>query len=139
MGDDGWIGRDMHTDEESNGGKGTAGRSGRSLAHAQTVRIAVIHNRVSNDVEMSVECDEPDRETTSSYFVSGRELNWVNGKKLSTRREIARRFGVTKKRLYSQQKLTIASMACHILAGGGRASLFLTYGYCSVSSEDLVV
>jgi len=28
---------------------------------------------------------------------------------------------------------------CHILAGGGRASLFLTYGYCSVSSEDLVV
>jgi len=28
---------------------------------------------------------------------------------------------------------------CHILAGGGRASLFLTYCYCSVSSEDLVV
>jgi len=34
---------------------------------------------------------------------------------------------------------TSLAMRCHILAGGGRASLFLTYGYCSVSSEDLVV
>jgi len=30
-------------------------------------------------------------------------------------------------------------LQCHMLAGGGRASLFLTYCYCSVSSEDLVV